>query len=117
VWKGEKISPEDATYVVKGKKITIILDTLLCNNSLLLAKDADLLISEAVYSSDLLNKAEEYKHMTASQTAELAQKANVGKLVLTHFSQRYKTTEQILEEAKLKFPDVIIAHDFMKLKI
>ncbi len=117
VWKGEKISPESATYIVKGKKVTIILDTLFCNNAIALAKDSDLLISEAVYSSDLFSKAEEYKHMTAAQSAELAQQSNSDKLVLTHFSQRYKTAEQILAEAKMKFEKTTAAYDFMKVKI
>ncbi len=117
VWKGKKISPVDATYVVKGKKVSIVLDTLLCNNAFLLAKDADLLISEAVYVDELYKKSEEYKHLTAKQAAELASKSNAKKLVLTHFSQRYKTSEQVLEEAKDVFSNVIAAHDFMKIKI
>jgi ribonuclease Z len=116
-WKNETITPEEATYTVKGKKITLILDTVLCTNAYKLAKDADLLICEAVYSDELINKAEEYKHMTALQAAELASQSNAKKLILTHFSQRYKTTEQIIEEAKTIFSDSAAAYDFMKLKI
>jgi ribonuclease Z len=117
VWKGQTITPEDATYVMKGKKISIILDTTPCNAAVLLAKDSDLLISEAVYVQDLLHKSEEYKHMTARQAAELASKSGSKKLILTHFSQRYKTSEQLVEEAKDIFNNVIGAHDFLKIKI
>jgi len=116
-WKNKIISPEQATFLVKGKKISIILDTLPCKNAYLLARDADVLISEAVYSSDLVNKAEEYKHTTAKQAAELASGANVKNLILTHFSQRYKTSEEVLEEAKSLFPCVVASYDLMKVKI
>lgn len=116
-WKGEKISPDDATYVVAGKKTTIILDSMLCNNAYLLAKDSDLLVCEAVYASSLLHKAEEYKHMTAKQAAELAAASNAKKLILTHFSQRYKSVEELLDEAKIIFKNTSAAFDFMKVKV
>lgn len=117
MWKGKKITPNDATYVVKGKKVSIVLDTEINKNAYLLAKDADLLICEATYTSDLEDKAKEYKHLTSKQAALLASQSNVDKLVLTHVSQRHKTPEIILEEAKNVFENVIVAYDFMKLKI
>jgi len=116
-WKGKKISPNNTTYVVPGKKVAIVLDTLLCNSAYSLAQDADLLISEAVYDSNLKQKAEEYKHLTAQQAAGIASKANVKKLILTHFSQRYKSTAELLEEAKSVFTNTFLAHDLMKVKL
>ncbi|MFH2021133.1 MAG: ribonuclease Z [archaeon] len=116
-WKGKIITPEDASYVVKGKKIAIVLDTIVCNNAIKLANDADLLISEASYASDLENKAEDYKHLTAGQAAHIAHDANVKKLILTHLSQRYKSPVDILNDAKDIFSNVLVAYDFMKLKI
>lgn len=117
LWKGKTILSEDATFVVEGKKIAVVLDTLLCNGAYELSKHADLLICEAVYTSKLIGKAEEYKHMTAMQAGELAATCGVKKLVLTHFSQRYKTTEEVLDEAKSIFKATSAAYDFMKLKI
>jgi ribonuclease Z len=116
-WKGKIVSPKDATYIVKGKKITYVADTLYCKNSVELAKNADLLISEASYTSKLEDKAITYKHMTAKQAAEIANRANVKKLILTHFSQRYKTTEELEEDAKDVFDNVQCAYDFMKIKL
>ena len=116
-WKGKKILPKDTTYVVKGKKISIVLDTLINKNAYALAKDADLLICESTYTSDLEEKAQEYKHMTAKQAAQLASQSNVKKLILTHVSQRHKTPEKILEEAKTIFDNVEVSFDFMKLKV
>ncbi|AJF61438.1 Ribonuclease Z [archaeon GW2011_AR15] len=115
-WKGKIVSPKDTTYVVEGKKIAVVLDTMLCNGVYDLAQDADLLISEASFTSDLENKAEEYKHMTARQAATAASRSGVKELILTHLSQRYKTPENVLEEAKTVFRDVRIAHDFMKIR-
>jgi len=117
VFKGKKISADDVTYVVQGKKISYIADTVPCNNAIKLAKDADIMICESTYISDLEEKGAEYKHMTAKQAAFMAHQANVKKLILTHISQRYKTAEAITEEAKTYFNDVTVAYDFMKVKL
>ncbi len=116
-WKGKKITPKETTYLVKGKKISIILDTVLCNNCYKLAKDADLLICEATYSSKLEDKGEAYGHMTAKQGALVASRSNVKKLALTHFSARYKDLGEIEEDAKDFFDNVVCAYDFMKIKL
>jgi len=115
--KGKKIEPRDVTYVVKGKHIGIITDTVLTKNCYALAKDADLLICEAAYSSKLEEKALEYKHMTAKQAALIASQSNVKELILTHFSARYKDTTEIEEDAKDVFQNVRCAYDFMKTKL
>jgi ribonuclease Z len=117
VFNGKKISPDDVTYVVRGKKVSVILDTVICNNAIELARDSDLLISEASYVSDLEEKAEDYKHLTAKQAAQIAHESNSKKLILTHLSQRYKTAEAVLEDAKDVFDNVDVAYDFMKVKV
>jgi ribonuclease Z len=116
-WKDKLISPENATYLVTGRKVTFILDTVPCKNASELAKDSDLLVSEAVYTSELFDKAVEYKHMTCVQAAQLAAQSNVKKLVITHFSQRYKTAEPLLEDAKTVFSNTVAAFDFMKIRV
>jgi ribonuclease Z len=116
-FKGKRISPKDTTYIEKGKKITIIADTVPCKNALKLAKNADLLISEATYSSKLEEKGEAYGHMTGKQAALLANQANAKKLILTHFSARYKTTHEVEEDAKNVFNNSIAAKDFMVFKL
>jgi len=116
-FNGEKISPKDVTYVEKGKKVTIIADTSPCKNAVKLAKDADLLICEATYSSKLEEKGEEYGHMTGKQAGLIANNSNAKKLILTHFSARYKTTDEVEEDARNVFSNSIAAKDFMVVKL
>jgi len=82
VFNGKKVHPDDTTSIVKGKKIAFITDTKLCNNVYTLAEDADLLICESSYCSDLKDKAEEYFHLTAKDAGLIANKANAKKLIL-----------------------------------
>ena len=117
VWKGKKVDADEATNIVKGKKITIISDTMPCNGANKLAKDSDLVICESTYSSSLESKGEEHGHMTSKQAAELANRCNAKKLVLTHFSARYKNTHELEEDARNYFDNVLCAKDFMKIDL
>ena len=117
VWNGKTIKAQDVSHEKIGRKITIIMDTRYCKQSVELAKGADLLISEATFTKDMQDKARRYKHMTASDAANLAKEANVKKLVLTHFSQRYKESETAKKEAKEVFDDVVCAEDFMTINV
>ncbi len=114
---GKKVKPEDIATEVQGKKIGWVSDTSPCENLNSIAAHADLLISEATYTSRLEDKGEAYGHMTAEQSALLASRNSAKKLVLTHFSQRYKTTEDVLEEAQRYFDNVVCAYDFLKIHV
>lgn len=69
----------------------------------------DLLYHEATFTNDELSKAIETRHCTASQAATLAKLAGVKKLLVGHFSARYKDLTPILDEAKAVFPNVQLA--------
>ena len=114
---GKLIKPDDVSKIKKGRTIAFIADTGMTNNAVRLAKDADLLISEATHTMEHEEKAKLYKHLTAQQAALIASNANAKKLVLNHFSQRYKTTDAILEEAKMIFPNTTVARDLMVLNL
>ncbi|MEM4282256.1 MAG: ribonuclease Z [Candidatus Woesearchaeota archaeon] len=114
-WKGRKVTPEEATIVVRGKKVAFITDTIVTKKCEEIAADADLLICEAVYASNLAEQAKKYGHMTALESAQLAARANVKKLVLTHFSARYKDTAELELDARTAFDNVIAAKDFMEI--
>lgn len=113
----KKITPDMVSTIQKGKKIAVVLDTTVCPTAQLISEDVDLLICEASYSSAIEEKAESNKHLTAKQAALIASNSNVKKLILTHISQRYKTPEEVLEDAKDVFQNVEVAYDFMKVKL
>ncbi|MDO8480308.1 MAG: ribonuclease Z [Nanoarchaeota archaeon] len=115
--KGKKVEPDDVSHVQKGKKIAIISDTLLCDACYEVARDADLLISESTYSDAMEEKAEGYNHMTSKQAALVASKSNVKRLILTHFSARYKSTLELNDDARNYFENTECAFDLMKVKI
>ena len=100
-----------------GRKIVYSGDTRPTNKVVEYAKNADLLIHDSTFLSDLEDVALEYAHSTARQAAEIAKKANVKRLVLTHISPRYMRDDDLEREAKEVFEDSIVARDFMKLEI
>ena len=100
-----------------GRKIVYSGDTRPTNKVVEYAKNADLLIHDSTFLSDLEDVALEYAHSTARQAAEIAKKANVKRLVLTHISPRYMRDDDLEREAKEIFENSIVARDFMKLEI
>ena len=78
---------------------------------------SDLLIFDSTFASRDTDKAVERKHSTASEAAQLAKDAGVGRLVLTHFSARYKRADALLREAQRIFPQTVAAHDGLVLEV
>jgi len=115
-YKGKKYLVKDYTSEVKGKIFSYVPDTMFGPNCVLLAENADVLLCEATFDHSLAEKAHEKKHGTSQQAAQDAQEANVKKLLLTHFSQRYKELSKVLEDAKDVFLNTECAFDFMKVK-
>ncbi|MEA3398921.1 MAG: ribonuclease Z [Patescibacteria group bacterium] len=115
--EGKTIKADEVSKLLDSHKISFIFDTRLTDSCFVLAKNADLLVSEAVYLDELKNKAEEYKHMTAKQVAQVASESEAKELILTHFSQRYKDVVVLEEEAKMLFDNVRCAFDFMKVEL
>jgi ribonuclease Z len=115
--KGKKIKPTDVSILVKGRIFAYIADTRPCKNCIKIAKDADLLLSESTYTSEHKDLAENYQHMTAQEAAQIASRANVNKLVLTHYSARYKDEHELEEDARVVFDNSFGAKDFAKFKI
>lgn len=74
-------------------------------------RNVDLLYHEATYGSELQKLARESMHSTASEAARLASKASVKKLVIGHFSARYKDLKPLLAEARKVFNNTFIAED------
>lgn len=116
-YNNKKISVKKATIPIKGKKITIIMDTAPCKNIEKLAKNSDLLITEATWTSEFKSWVQKRKHLTSELAAKIAKNSNAKKLILTHFSQRYKSTNELESEAKKIFKNTEAAKDFMEVEI
>ncbi|MCX8172248.1 MAG: MBL fold metallo-hydrolase [Archaeoglobaceae archaeon] len=118
-WKGNVITPEMVLGEIKrGRKLVYTGDTRPCDRTVEVAMNADLLIHDASFSEEMKNRAIESGHSTAKEAGEVAKKAKVKKLILTHLSARYsKDPEILLREAKEVFENVEIAKDFFKLEL
>jgi len=115
---GRVVRPEQVVGAPRpGRKIVYSGDTRSTQSLLRLAEGADLLIHEATFDDVLVEKAKEDGHSTPTQAAETAKKAKVKKLVLTHLSSRYKSTQSLLEQARKIFSNTDVAEDFMQIDL
>ncbi|MBU0957886.1 MAG: ribonuclease Z [Nanoarchaeota archaeon] len=118
---GKTIKASDLTYKEPGKKLTIIMDTKTNPSIKTLAENSDLLICESTFLDNSDNGkqlAEEYKHMTAKQAAQIAKSSKAKELILTHISQRYEHKDKlILKEAQSVFKNTKLAKDLMVVEI
>lgn len=100
-----------------GKRIGISGDTRPTKKLEEFFKDCDYLSFDSTFSHELQDKALETHHSTAKEAADLAKKANVSNLILTHFSARYNDESVLLEEAKTIHSSVIAAKDLLEIEI
>jgi ribonuclease Z len=111
------VTLEQVTAPRPGSAFAFIMDTRPCPGAIALAKDADLLVMEATYTSEHQELANYYFHSTASDAARTAVSAGAHKLALTHFSQRYADADQHLADACQIFPEVVVLKDFDRIMI
>jgi ribonuclease Z len=103
---GKTIRLEDVSVERKGQTFAFVMDTRVCEAAYSLAQGVDLLVTESTFLGQDEDKALAHGHLTATQAAEIARKARVGMLLLTHFSQRYGPKVDFTTEAREVFPDV-----------
>lgn len=114
---GRRIEPDQVLGPARtGARLVHIGDCGDTESLLEVSKNADGLVIEATYLEYEHDLAQRFGHLTARQAAELAQRARVAHLYLTHISRRYRERE-IHEEAKSVFPEVTVARDFDRFEI
>jgi len=112
------VKPEDVMgQPRKGRKIVYSGDTRPSKAILELARDSDVLIHDATLSKDLEDKAVKYGHTSVAQAAEIAKKAKVKVLFLTHISPRYSDPQALEDEARKIFKYSFVAADFLEYEI
>jgi ribonuclease Z len=94
-----------------GRKIVITGDTAPAETIVEAGWGADVFVTEATFSEEERERAQETMHQTAAQAAAIAKRANVGLLALTHLSNRYFGPE-IAREAREIFPETVVPRDF-----
>jgi ribonuclease Z len=88
----------------KNRSYAYITDTIYDPDYLTpILQQVDLLYHEATFLTDRLSRAIETYHSTAFQAAQIAKMANVGQLLIGHFSARYNDAQPLLLEARAEF--------------
>ena len=116
---GRPISPADLVGSPRrGRTVVYSGDTRPNLAVVEAARGADLLIHEATFGSEELERAKETGHSTAAEAARIAVEAGVRRLVLTHISPRYtRDAPELLAEARAIFPETVIARDGMVVDV
>jgi ribonuclease Z len=114
---GRTVAPEEVLGPPRpGRKVVITGDTAPADEIVEAAWGADVFVTEATFSEEERGRAEETLHQTATQAAEIARRAEVGLLALTHLSSRYFGPE-IAREAREVFPETVVPHDFDLIEV
>ncbi len=95
----------------KPKSYAYCSDTAYKESIVPLITNVDVLYHESTFLETETHLCEKTKHSTAKQAARIAHQAEVGKLILGHYSTRYKSIELFKEEAQEVFPQVELADD------
>jgi ribonuclease Z len=116
---GRVIRPEDLVGTPRhGRTVVYSGDTRPHLPLIEAARGADLLVHEATFGGDELERAQETGHSTAAEAARVAAEAGVRRLVLTHISPRYgRDAPELLAEARAIFPETIIARDGLTVDV
>lgn len=80
-------------------------------------QSADLLYHESTFANDMADRAAMTFHSTAEEAARIAQKAGVGKLILGHYSTRYKDLSILLEESRALFEESYLSQEGETIEI
>lgn len=111
---GKVIAPSDIMGPSRpGRKVVICADTAPCPQLEQFAKGVHVLIYEATFDDAMANKAQEFKHSTNIQAANVAKRCEAKNLILYHFSTRYdqEDVDKMVSDCKAIFPNVVAAND------
>ncbi|EFL45469.1 ribonuclease Z [Prevotella disiens JCM 6334 = ATCC 29426] len=97
----------------KPRSYAYCSDTRYMKNLHKMVKGVNVLYHESTYADDFKDRAKLYYHSTASEAATVALKAEVGKLLLGHYSARYNDEKQLLKEAKEIFVNSFLTNEEM----
>lgn len=115
---GRVITLDEVSEPRRGQSFAFVMDTRLCDGVHELARGVDMLVIEATFLDADGHLATEFGHLTAGEAGLVAARAGARTLVLTHFSQRYRTLDDHLEEARTYFDgEIVVAEDLMRIPL
>jgi ribonuclease Z len=119
---GREVTPDQVLGPARpGRTLVYTGDTRPCESTVEVAAGCDLLIHEATFSEEEVERAARTGHSTAKQAGEIAKQAGALRLALTHLSARYSERPYVLEkEAKRACPDgceVVVAYDGLEIEV
>mgnify|MGYP001489531503 FL=1 len=115
---GELIPNERLTLPpYKTRSYAYCTDTAYSEKIVPIIENVDLLFHEATLAKNLQKQAKQTTHSTSIDAATIAKKANVKKLIIGHFSARYKDVSVLLQQAQEIFPNTVAAEDGEKYSI
>ena len=115
---GETISNERLTKApIPPKSYAYCTDTVYYEKIIPIIEGVDCLFHEATFLHQDVIRAKETGHSSALQAGQMAQKANVKKLIIGHFSARYPDQNLLLKEAQETFSNVVLGMDGLKVVI
>ncbi|MEZ5322547.1 MAG: ribonuclease Z [Microthrixaceae bacterium] len=101
----------------RGRRIAVMGDTVRCDNAVVLARDADLLVHEATYARADAGRAARWMHSTSTDAAHVAAESAAAHLLLTHFSARYDNPDRLLNEARTVFAATDLAVELAEIPV
>jgi ribonuclease Z len=96
---------------IKQRSYAYLSDTVYMKNIAEKIHGVDLMFHEATFLERDLNLAKQTFHSTAKQAAMVAKEAKAGKLLIGHFSTRYKDVNLFVNEARTVFSDTVAIND------
>lgn len=114
---GATVRLADVSEPRRGQSFAFVMDTRLCPAAVELARGADMVVCESTFLARDARLADEYAHLTAAQAAGIAAEAGARRLVLTHFSGRYRDVADFAAEAAPVFGDVHAARDLDRVPV
>ena len=115
---GQIIPNDELTYIpYQARSYAYLSDTAYSAKAAERVHGVDLLYHETTYSTSEAMFAKGRGHSTTIEAAKVAAKAEAKRLIIGHFSSRYKSHETLVEECRTIFPNSDIAAEGMTFNI
>ena len=112
-----KMAEDGSFYRVTRKRYAYCSDTMYSEKIIPIIEGVETLYHESTFLAEMEVRSKEVMHSTAAEAATIAKKANVGKLILGHYSARVEDHSLFLQEAKPIFENCVLAEENLTFDI